>query len=117
MTKNIGHFRVTIDFELIPELLDQDILCDESGDWDLDETGDWKIADEKVSFKQDLDTSFNLRLFEDIIDPEQGNRLKKFKQANYTPELAIELKQEIYLWLEKDDRININSLEVDIEGI
>lgn len=111
----IGEYKVSISFDLDSELLDEDILCNENGDWILDETGDWIICDGKTAFKQDLQTSYDLKLLEDLFDPEQGNELHLFKNANFTEEKTIELKHKITEWLEKDDRIKIDTLEVTIE--
>ena len=115
MTKDLGNYKIKISFKLKKEELDEDILCDEKGDWKLDLTGDWMIASGEKAFEQDLDESYHLKPFEDILDIQEGNEIREFINANYANETAIELKQSVLEWLSKDDRIDQNTVEVQVE--
>lgn len=115
MTWTIGNFLITISFQLIDENLEEDILCDENGDWKLSNTGDWLIADGKKAVEQDLRESFHLKPFEDFLDIQEGSRIHDFKNVSFGDNTVIELKQAVREWLSKDDRIDTSSLEVQIE--
>lgn len=111
----LGSFKIKITFDLVQKNLEEDILCDENGDWKLEADGDWMIASGEKALEQDLDESFHLKPFEDILDIQEGNEIHEFKNAVYTDETVIELKQSILEWLSTDDRIDMSSVEVQIE--
>lgn len=122
----IGQFRFTVSFDLLTDAeqkeqytyLDEDILCnDENGDWILGNNGDWQVCNGERAFVQDLQESLHLKLFDDIIDPEQGQEFDLFRNAVYTEEKAIEFKHILLEFYQKDDRINQNTLEITIEHI
>lgn len=97
------------------ENLDEDILLDDDGDWVLSSTGDWIIASGERALEQDLTETFYLKPFEDMIDIQEGSELYRFKNANINDNNEVEIRQAILEWLSKDDRIDLNSVEVSIE--
>lgn len=116
LSETVGQYRVTVSFETIADNLEEDILCkDSDGDWLLGVDGDWIGCNGERAFKQDFDEGKELVLFDDLIDPQEGHELNKFRNAPYDGSKAIELKQKYIEWLSKDDRINLESLEVKIE--
>ena len=115
MTIQKGNYKIIADFKLDETALEADILCDDVGDWVLDRNGDWLVATGERAFHQDLSESLALKLFEDILDIQEGNELHQFVNATFTAETALQIKQKVLGCLEKDDRIIFSTLEVSVE--
>ncbi len=115
MKYKIGQFLITISFDVVSDNLDEDILCDDNGDWIISADRDWQIASGQRALEQDLQEGIQLSYGDDILDIQEGANISRYKNANFTNETVIELKQAITTWLESDDRINPDTLEVTIE--